>query len=236
MEAGAHPPNANDQQPLSPQATFTPQTTTQAKSWRFDAPIILPGWEHHTGGSRSTPTVHPCPLRRRGCGWLVTTTHHLTKMSPNSDMQQKTFLTFLSVCSFLLSVFFFFFAFFCFIFIVSCLSHVFLFLFFGPCRRTFLAGSQIRFWTRKRAKSSQSSFFASLVSHFVLFSRYTMCLMFSFSCHSGLPMNPSLSNSVLALRSSARQTPQFFLNCEFVGHADCNRREPLVKHAQCVCP
>ena len=30
------------------------------KSWRSDVPIILPGWERHTGGSRSIPTVHPC--------------------------------------------------------------------------------------------------------------------------------------------------------------------------------
>ena len=29
-----------------------PQTTTQAKSWRSDATIILLGWEHHTGGSK----------------------------------------------------------------------------------------------------------------------------------------------------------------------------------------
>ena len=64
----------------------TRQTTTQAKSWRSDAPIILPGWEHHTRGSRLTPTVHPCPLRRGGCGWLVTATQHRSNMSPNSDM------------------------------------------------------------------------------------------------------------------------------------------------------
>ena len=30
------------------------------KSWRSEVPIILPGWGHHTGGSRSIPTVHPC--------------------------------------------------------------------------------------------------------------------------------------------------------------------------------
>ena len=77
---------SSDQQTRSPQATFTPQTTTQAKSWRSDASIILPGWEHHTDGSWLTPTVHPCPLRRGGCGWLVTATQHLTKMSANSDM------------------------------------------------------------------------------------------------------------------------------------------------------
>ena len=32
-----------------------------SKSWRSDVPIILPGWAHHTGGSRSKPTVHPVP-------------------------------------------------------------------------------------------------------------------------------------------------------------------------------
>ena len=37
-------------------------------SWRSGIPIILPGWGYHTGGSRSIPTVHPCPLRRGGCG------------------------------------------------------------------------------------------------------------------------------------------------------------------------
>ena len=41
---------------------------------------------NHTGGSRLTPAVHPCPLRRGGCVWLVTATQHPTKMSPNSDM------------------------------------------------------------------------------------------------------------------------------------------------------
>ena len=29
------------------------------KSWSSEVPIILPGWEHHTAGSRSIPTVHP---------------------------------------------------------------------------------------------------------------------------------------------------------------------------------
>ena len=54
----------------------------KAKSWRSDASIILPGWEHHTGGSRLTPTVHPCPLRR---GRLRVARHSSTapnKMSP----------------------------------------------------------------------------------------------------------------------------------------------------------
>ena len=33
-----------------------------------------PAWVAHlTGGSRSTPTVHPCLVRQGGCGWL---THH----------------------------------------------------------------------------------------------------------------------------------------------------------------
>ena len=36
------------------------------KSWRSDVPVILPGWEHHTGGSRSTSNSTPVPgLPRR---------------------------------------------------------------------------------------------------------------------------------------------------------------------------
>ena len=38
------------------------------KSWRSGVPIILPGWGRHMGGSRSIPTVHPCPPRWRVCG------------------------------------------------------------------------------------------------------------------------------------------------------------------------
>ena len=30
---------------------------------------------HLTGGSRSTPTAHPCPPRWEGCGWLNSTIH-----------------------------------------------------------------------------------------------------------------------------------------------------------------
>ena len=43
------------------------------KSWRSDVPIILPGWERHTGGSRSIPTVHPV---RTSVGrlWVAQTT------------------------------------------------------------------------------------------------------------------------------------------------------------------
>ena len=36
-----------------------------------------PAWVgHHTGGSQSKPTVHPCPLRWRGCGLLTNSTTH----------------------------------------------------------------------------------------------------------------------------------------------------------------
>ena len=35
-----------------------------------------PAWVgHHRGGSNSTPTVHACPLRWEGCGWLNSTIH-----------------------------------------------------------------------------------------------------------------------------------------------------------------
>ena len=60
------------------QLSFHKQARKQ-KSWRSDAPIILPGWEHHTGGSRLTPAVTGALFGRRGCGWLVTATQHLTK-------------------------------------------------------------------------------------------------------------------------------------------------------------
>ena len=48
--------------------------STTRKSWRSDAPIILLGWECHTGGSRSKPTVHRCRPKTGGCG-LLTRTH-----------------------------------------------------------------------------------------------------------------------------------------------------------------
>ena len=42
--------------------------STTRKRWRSDAPIILPGRECHTGGSRSKPTVHRCRPKTGGCG------------------------------------------------------------------------------------------------------------------------------------------------------------------------
>ena len=60
--------------PVSPMVTTT--TTTTTKSWRSDTLIILPGWECHTGGSRSKPTVHRCSQsgRRLWVARQVTTT------------------------------------------------------------------------------------------------------------------------------------------------------------------
>ena len=53
-----------------------------SKSWRSDVPIVLPGWEHHTGGSRSEPTVHPCLVRQGGCGLLTQQISSDAQMSP----------------------------------------------------------------------------------------------------------------------------------------------------------
>ena len=53
--------------------------STTRKSWRSDAPIILPGWEYHTGGSRSKPTVHRCRPKTGGCGLLTRTQNEPTK-------------------------------------------------------------------------------------------------------------------------------------------------------------
>ena len=46
------PPHTSDSNHLRNHANHA------RKSWRSDVPIILPGWERHTGGSWSTPTVH----------------------------------------------------------------------------------------------------------------------------------------------------------------------------------
>ena len=58
--------------------------STTRKSWRSDAPIILPGWECHTGGSRSKPTVHRCRPKTGGCGLLTRTQDEPTKNNRNT--------------------------------------------------------------------------------------------------------------------------------------------------------
>ena len=50
-------------------------TTTTTKSWRSDTLIILPGWECHTGGSRSKPTVHRCSQSGRRL-WVARQVHN----------------------------------------------------------------------------------------------------------------------------------------------------------------
>ena len=64
----------------SPHVNLTTRNhSTTRKSWRSDAPIILPGWEYHTGGSRSKPTVHRCRPKTGGCGLLARTQNEPTK-------------------------------------------------------------------------------------------------------------------------------------------------------------
>ena len=55
--------------------TTTAQANTQARAGALMAhhPASV---GHHTGGSRSKPTVHPCPLRWGGCGLLTSTPTH----------------------------------------------------------------------------------------------------------------------------------------------------------------
>ena len=62
--------------------------TTTTKSWRSDTLIILPGWECHTGGSRSKPTVHRCSQSGRRL-WVARQVHN---HEPNGSaaMQQET--------------------------------------------------------------------------------------------------------------------------------------------------
>ena len=59
--------------------------STTRKSWRSDAPIILPGWEYHTGGSRSKPTVHRCRPKTGGCGLLTRTQNEPTKTTSSQE-------------------------------------------------------------------------------------------------------------------------------------------------------
>ena len=60
-----------------------------------------PAWVgHHTGGSRSKPTVHPCPLRWGGCGLLTSTPTHNNepkKTQHDNNMEAEQVLRDLSV-------------------------------------------------------------------------------------------------------------------------------------------
>ena len=55
-----------------------------------------------------------------------------------------------------------------------------------------------------------------------------------------VPVWPSDEPVPVQVRSGVSEffqaTTQFFFNCELVGHAGCNNREPLVNHVQRVCP
>ena len=64
--------------------------STTSKSWRSDAPIILPGWECHTGGSRSKPTVHRCRPKTGGCGLLTRTQDEPTKKKTHTHAEQNS--------------------------------------------------------------------------------------------------------------------------------------------------
>ena len=59
----------------SPLVSSMRTTTTTTKSWRSDTLIILPGWECHTGGSRSKPTVHRCSQSGRRL-WVARQVHN----------------------------------------------------------------------------------------------------------------------------------------------------------------
>ena len=72
--------------PFSSMLTTT--TTTTTKSWRSDTLIILPGWECHTGGSRSKPTVHRCSQRGRRL-WVARQVHN-HEPNGSATIQQET--------------------------------------------------------------------------------------------------------------------------------------------------
>ena len=59
----------------SPPVSSMLTTTTTTKSCRSDTLIILPGWECHTGGSRSKPTVQRCSQSGRRL-WVARHVHN----------------------------------------------------------------------------------------------------------------------------------------------------------------
>ena len=78
-------------QPLtshSPPVSSMLTTTTTTKSWRSDTFIILLGWECHTGGSRSKPTVHRCSQRGRRL-WVARQVHN-HEPNGSATIQQET--------------------------------------------------------------------------------------------------------------------------------------------------
>ena len=77
-------------QPLtshSPPVSSMLTTTTTTKSWRSDTLIILPGWECHTGGSRSKPTVHRCSQSGRRL-WVAQSTTTSPMAQPQCSKKQ----------------------------------------------------------------------------------------------------------------------------------------------------
>ena len=76
----------------SPPVSSTITTTTTTKSWRSDTLIILPGWEYHTGGSRSKPTVHRCSQSGRRL-WVARQVHN---HEPNGSAAVRQYQHFFS--------------------------------------------------------------------------------------------------------------------------------------------
>ena len=78
-------------QPLTshspPVSSMLTTTTTTTKSWRSDTLIILPGWECHTGGSRSKPTVHRCSQSGRRL-WVAQSTTTSPMAQPQCSKKQ----------------------------------------------------------------------------------------------------------------------------------------------------
>ena len=71
--------------PSDTTTAITAQANTQARAGALMA--HHPAWVgHHTGGSRSKPTVHPCPLRWGGCGLLTNSSQVSQINEPKSDI------------------------------------------------------------------------------------------------------------------------------------------------------
>ena len=72
------------------QAPFTRRRQHYDSTARAGALVAhhVPWVGHHTGWSRSTPTVHPCLVRQGGCGWLHHKKAQQPKDEPNTTMER----------------------------------------------------------------------------------------------------------------------------------------------------
>ena len=83
--------------------SFQPRTHDQPRKQARAGALVshhLAWMWHHTGGSPSTPTVHPCPPRWGGCGWHQQ--HSAIACQCLTEPKQQNLTTFLKFLNFLI--------------------------------------------------------------------------------------------------------------------------------------